>query len=353
MNVLILFGGISPEHTISVISAQTIVKNLSPEKYTPILLGISPSGKWRIYSKEEFFQLQSVEEPDSNDAVSLTMYPSPALSIQEQVVTVDCAFPVLHGAGGEDGTIQGLLASLSIPYVGCNVESSAICMNKILTKEILLSNHIPVTPFETITIDEFQSPTFCPDHFIDTLGLPLFIKVPHGGSSIGVTKINRPDEFYSVLSKAFNTESTILLEQSIEGREIECSILTRVAENGTLKWMASCPGEVIPEREFYDYTAKYLEDSTQLDIPASLSEKQKKDIQDISLRTAKALSCYGMVRVDCFIDKIGKIMINEVNTIPAFTSISMYPSLWNASGIHIEKLLDDLIHSAICRKERF
>ena len=351
MNILILFGGISPEHEISVISSQTIVKNLDHNQYHPILIGISRGGKWRSYSLEDFYHLRNVEELFCPQSISLCLSEEPSLQIDNEIIPIHCAFPVLHGIGGEDGSIQGFLDCCRIPYVGCNVESSSICMNKIFTKILLSQSGIPVSPYRIITKEAFSSPSFSPQEYISLFELPLFIKDPRGGSSIGVSKIDRPDLFYPTLTEIFKNSHEALIEKAMIGREMECSVLTTFHEDNKTMWSASLPGEIIPEREFYDYAAKYLEDTTRLDIPATLTKEQMIALQSISIQTVKALGCYGLARVDCFLDSNNQIVVNEVNTIPGFTSISMYPSLWRISGIDTPKLIDQLIQTALYRKE--
>jgi D-alanine-D-alanine ligase len=350
MNILIFFGGISPEHEVSVVSSQTVVRNINLEKYTPILIGISRTGQWRVISLEDFHHIHSVEDLDQPTPISLEFSQQPLLRIGEDNIPIHCAFPVLHGKAGEDGCIQGLLESMNIPYVGCDVESSSLCMNKILTKIVLAQAQIPTTPYQSLTKQQFQDPSFSPQEFIETFDLPLFIKEPHGGSSIGVVKVARPDQFYPTLNDLFQKEKTALIEKTIVGREVECAILTNV-HNNTVQWMASLPGEIIPKREFYDYAAKYLEDSTRLDIPAQLPKELVQEIQLLSIKAAKALGCFGLARVDFFVTKENQILVNEINTIPGFTSISMYPSLWKASGIDTPELIESLIQSAFYRKE--
>ncbi len=350
MNIVIFFGGVSPEHEVSVVSSQTVVKYLDKEKYTPYLIGISKSGQWYSFTLEDFYLLRSVEDQPSSPQITLQFSKNPVLIIGNTTIHVDCAFPVLHGKGGEDGSIQGLLESFSIPYVGCGVESSAICMNKILTKILLEHAQIKVSPYKVLSKQEFLQGHFSPQKIIDDFDLPLFIKEPHGGSSVGVTKIHRPDQFYPTLQELFQHEQYALIEQTMKGREIECSILTQVQDH-SLQWIASLPGEIVPQREFYDYIAKYIEDTTRLDVPADLPKELIKKIQSISIKAAKTVSCYGMARVDCFLIDNNNIVVNEINTIPGFTSISMYPSLWKVSGIETSQLIDNLIQTALYRKE--
>lgn len=350
MNILIFFGGISPEHEVSVVSSHTVVKNLDKNKYTPYLIGISKSGRWHAFTEEDFYQLRTVEDQPDLPEIKLLFSKHPILMIEETIIPIDCAFPVLHGKGGEDGSIQGLLESMSIPYVGCDVESSAICMNKILTKILLENSQIPVSPYRVLSKQDFLQGHFSPQDVIDDFDLPLFIKEPHGGSSVGVTKIYRPDQFYPALQDLFQHEQYALIEKAIKGREIECSILTQIQDQ-SIQWMASLPGEIIPQREFYDYVAKYIEDTTRLDVPADLPDQVIKDIQYLSIKAAKTVGCYGMARVDCFLMNNNSIVVNEINTIPGFTSISMYPSLWKVSGIDTPQLIDNLIQAAIYRKE--
>jgi D-alanine-D-alanine ligase len=356
INILLIFGGVSPEHAISVISARSILSNLDPEKYNPVLLGISKTGKWRTFTSETFSTIKSVDDdPEIDDSILFDVSKQKGIFINKTFLRIDCAFPVLHGKGGEDGSIQGFLNTSGIPFVGCDVESSSICMNKILTKTILEKNKIPTSPYTVISKSDFYSGNFHPDKLIEEFDLPLFIKGPHGGSSIGVIKVNRPDQLYPAIIEALKNESEVLVEKSIQGREIECAVLSTVGPNKTTQVLASLPGEIKPKREFYDYTAKYIEDSTKLVIPADLTENQIKRIQSISVSAYSFLKCFGMARIDCFIysndDGEDNIVINEVNTIPGFTAISMYPSLWETSGISKTELIDHLVQTALLRKD--
>ncbi|MCK5848302.1 MAG: D-alanine--D-alanine ligase [Caldisericia bacterium] len=356
INILLIFGGISPEHEISVVSTRTILSHLDPEKYNPILLGISKTGKWKYFTAETFSTIKSVEEdPEKNDSLLVDVSQQNGLYINKDFIKIDCAFPILHGKGGEDGSIQGFLKTSGIPFVGCGVESSSICMNKILTKIVLEKNNIPTSPYEVVSKIDFESGNFNPDKLIEKFDLPLFIKGPHGGSSIGVIKVNRPDQLYSAILEALENESEVLVEKSNDGREIECSVLSIVGKNKTTKSIASLPGEIKPTREFYDYTAKYIEDSTKLIIPANLSKNQIERIQSVSISTYNVLKCFGMARIDCFLssdnDSDDNILISEVNTIPGFTAISMYPSLWETSGISTAELIDNLVQTALLRKD--
>lgn len=260
---------------------------------------------------------------------------------------VDLAFPVLHGMGGEDGWIQGFFNTLRIPCVGSNVEASCLCMNKSLTKILLQHANLPQVPFATFNtntpMDEIMR------QIIDSFRLPVFIKPSHGGSSIGISKCKHIDELQRCIQDAFLLDREIIVEKAIQGREIECSVL------GDFQHVrSSIPGEIIPLREFYDYEAKYIENSTKLEIPASLPDEITKKLQQQACFIFRELRCYGMARVDFFIEHSTQhIYLNEVNTMPGFTAISMYPKLWEASGLSYEKLLDELIRLAIQQQFRY
>jgi D-alanine-D-alanine ligase len=262
---------------------------------------------------------------------------------QEQVGKVDVVFPVLHGTFGEDGTMQGLLELLDVAYVGADVLGSAVGMDKDVMKRLLRDASIPIGKF--IALKSGESLAF--NEAKKRLGIPMFIKPANLGSSVGVSKVKNEADFTKAMKKAFLYDSKILIEEFIDGREVECSVL------GNENPIASVPGEVIPHQEFYSYEAKYIdENGAGLEIPAKLSKTVIKKIQELAIKTFLTLCCTGMGRVDCFVTKENKVYVNEINTIPGFTKISMYPKLWEASGIAYPKLIDRLITLAIERHQK-
>ncbi len=351
IRVGILFGGRSAEHEISLLSAKNIVEAIDKEKYEPVLIGIDKEGKWYLEGQSHFLlhannpKLISLNK--SNASVALTPWKEErnlrSLSTQTLDASIDVVFPVLHGPYGEDGTVQGLLKLSGIPFVGASVLGSAIGMDKDVMKRLLRDAGIPVAKFLVLKKDDKID-----FHYADkAVGLPFFVKPANLGSSVGVSKVKNKHEFENAVNTAFSYDSKILIEQHIEGREIECSVL------GNENPIASLPGEVIPRHEFYSYEAKYIdENGAELVIPAKLPNKIVKKIQELSIAAFKTLCCEGMARVDFFLAKTGKLYVNEINTIPGFTKISMYPKLWEASGISYTQLIDRLIQLAIERFER-
>jgi D-alanine-D-alanine ligase len=314
------------------------------------LIGIDRRGGWIPFNQKRLnSENQVVLENKKSDEKAAVPYAhgDNFLSQNENESDLTVVFPVLHGPMGEDGTIQGLLKLANVPFVGAGVLGSAIGMDKDVMKRLLQAANIPVAKFIVFRDYEKESISF---QFIRKgLGLPFFVKPANLGSSVGVSKVKRESEFKEALRKAFLYDRKILIEECIRGQEIECSVLGNDAP------MASVPGEIIPKHEFYSYTAKYLdENGAALEIPAKLSKKLVKKIQDLAIKSFRVLSCEGMARVDFFLKESGELLVNEINTIPGFTAISMYPKLWEASGISYERLVDTLIRLAIerFRKER-
>jgi len=349
INIGILFGGKSAEHAVSLQSAKNILDAINKEKYNPILIGIDKSGKWLLNNESKF--LLNADDPkliklnQSSDSVALVPQSAGKISnftTSSQSLKIDVVFPILHGPFGEDGTVQGLLKLANIPFVGASVLGSAVGMDKDIMKRLLRDAGIPIGKFIVLksheSIPDFQK-------IKDELGLPFFVKPANMGSSVGVNKIHDKSEYEDGIIKAFYFDIKIILEEFIKGREVECSVL------GNEKPIASVPGEVISNHEFYSYDAKYIdENGSALEIPAKISDQITRQIQELAIKTFQALSCEGLGRVDFFLKDNGEIIINEINTIPGFTKISMYPKLWEASGISYTELIDKLIQLAI---ERF
>ena len=351
VNVGILFGGKSAEHEVSLQSAKNIIEAIDREKYTTVLIGIDKSGRWLLHDEADY--LLHADNPkliklnQSNRHV--TLVPQDAghltcLSGGEQPGAIDVIFPVLHGPFGEDGALQGLLKMADIPFVGAGVLGSAVGMDKDVMKRLLRDAHIPIAGFIPLSfngaVPEYAAVTA-------ELGEPFFIKPANLGSSVGVSKVHNEPEYRRAVARAFEYDNKILLEEYIKGREIECSVL------GNDDPVASIAGEIIPRHEFYSYDAKYIdEQGAALEIPARLADDTMAGIRKLSIAVFKALSCEGMARVDFFLRGDSEIIVNEINTIPGFTSISMYPRLWEASGIPYVELIDRLIQLAIERFQR-
>lgn len=333
----LLFGGQSAEHEVSIRSAKNVYDALDKSKYEPVLIGISKKGDWLTLPLTHFLQIDSktyaLPEKISGDSLDVS-----SSVLQEQL---DVVFPVLHGPMGEDGTVQGMLKLFNIPFVGAGVLGSAVGMDKDVMKRLLRDAGLPIAKFLVFHSSNKDTTSF--KQVTKELGLSLFVKPANLGSSVGVSKVTLEKEFDRAISEAFKYDRKILIEEGVNAREIECAVL------GNQDLEASVLGEIIPHHEFYDYDAKYIdEDGAVLEIPAKLSEKQTKEIQELAIKTCEVLCVKGMARVDFFVDKItGKVYVNEVNTIPGFTSISMYPQLWQASGLSYPKLIDKLVSLAL------
>ncbi len=348
LKIGVLFGGKSAEHEVSLRSAENVCNALDKNKYEVVPIGIDKTGKWILGNSS--IKLLDKTNPklyklNSENRDNVALVPEGGglisnLSNTSSKNSIDVVFPVLHGPFGEDGTVQGLLKLANIPFVGASVLGSAVGMDKDTMKRLLRDAGIPIGKF--ITVKDGEKISF--ETAKKDLGLPLFIKPANMGSSVGVSKVRNKNEFKKAVSEAFKFDTKIIIEEFINGREIECSVL------GNDKPIASIPGEIIANQEFYSYGAKYIDEGSVAVIPAKISKREAKQIQDLSVKTFKALSCEGLGRVDSFLTKSGKVYINEINTIPGFTSISMYPKLWEASGLPLSKLLDRLIDLAI---ERF
>lgn len=345
IKVGIIFGGRSAEHEVSVKSAKNVMAAIDKKKYEVVLIGIDKNGRWFMIDNAKFLSGRNtiLNMPDQKAKGS-------ALATQNKNInpatfalnrSIDVIFPILHGPYGEDGTIQGLLKLANIPFVGAGVLGSAVGMDKDAMKRLLREAGIPVAKFLVYKSDEKINL----NKIAKILGLPFFVKPANLGSSVGISKVRNKKEFIKAIELAFQYDVKIIIEENIKGREIECAIL------GNNKPIASVPGEVIPRIDFYSYEAKYLdENGAVLEIPAKLSKSIVRKIQNLAVKTFKVLCCEGMGRVDFFLKSNGEILVNEINTIPGFTSISMYPKLWEASGISYPDLIDRLIRLA---HERF
>lgn len=351
IRVGILFGGKSAEHEVSLQSAKNVVDAIDKEKYEVSLIGIDKSGKWLLPNKSEF--LLNANDPkliklNKSNEENVALVPQSGgeltnLSHQGPSSSVDVVFPILHGPFGEDGTVQGLLKLAGVPFVGAGVLGSAVGMDKDIMKRLLRDAGIPVAKFLVLTpenIVSFQEAK-------EQLGLPLFVKPANLGSSVGVSKVKNESDFQEALDKAFGYDNKVLVEEFIDARELECAVL------GNQNPIASGIGEIIPQHEFYSYEAKYIDEKgALLEVPAQIDSEAVDRIQTLAIQTFKTLSCEGLARVDCFLTKDGKLLVNEINTIPGFTKISMYPRLWEASGISYQELISRLIELALERFER-
>lgn len=353
IRVGIIFGGKSTEHEVSIQSARNIIDALDKRKYETVLIEIDKQGRWypNKYFEASFnenndrpIQVNSCDEQMAVIPGNMTnqlLGVSTLLSLGK----IDVAFPVLHGLNGEDGSIQGLLKLANIPFVGASILGSAVGMDKDVMKRLLRDAGIPIANFMVFDGYSINETNF--NTVQEYLGMPVFIKPANLGSSVGVSKVNTEKEFNQALQLAFKYDTKIIIEENINGREIECSVL------GNEIATASLPGEILPHHDFYSYDAKYInENGATLKIPAELPMDVIAQIQDYAVKTFKVLCCEGMARVDFFLRDNKEILVNEINTIPGFTKISMYPKLWEISGISYSDLIDRLIQLALERFEK-
>ena len=346
--VVVLFGGQSSEHEISRISASTIISNIDTSKYYVIPLGITQEGKWMIYNgpvdnikngEWEKFGTAATISPDAGQKSILKI-----VGTKVKEIPVDVAFPVLHGKYGEDGTIQGLFEMAQIPYVGCGVLASAVSMDKAVTKIIAKEVKINQAKYLVVNKSEIEKKRIVAK-IEKKLSYPCFVKPANAGSSVGITKAHNKDELIEGLKLAAIHDKKIIIEEAVAGRELECSVL------GNEHVVVSSVGEILPAAEFYDYDAKYNNSESKTIIPAELDEKIVKQVQKAAIKVFKAVGGSGLARVDFFVEKdTNKVIFNEINTLPGFTSISMYPKLWEDVGMPIETLIDELIELAYTGK---
>lgn len=353
-NALIIFGGVSSEHNVSLLSATSVIKNTPKDKYNVVMLGISKDGEMYLYTGEVENLANDGwlnDKENLKKATISTNHSDHGILVLDngkyELIKIDVCYPVLHGKNGEDGTMQGLLTIAGIPFVGCNTMASAVCMDKAMTNAICDVNNIPQAKWKYITKYDFTTngkefSKECEEY----LGLPVFIKPANAGSSVGVRKAKSVDEIYSALEYAFQFDDRVVVEEGIDGAEVECAVM------GNDEPFAGAVGEIEPCNEFYDFDAKYESDSG-LHIPARISEEKIKEIQEKAVKAYKAWGCSGLARVDFFVrHSDGAVLLNEPNTLPGFTSISMYPMLMKAVGIPASELIDKLFCYAIEKWEK-
>ncbi|MBN2480169.1 MAG: D-alanine--D-alanine ligase [Bacteroidales bacterium] len=348
MRVAILFGGRSAEHEVSLQSARNVIEALDKNKYNPVLIGIARDGRW--FLNRDTIRLMNAGDPrkiqlaESKDEIALTPVGAGSslinLSQRTGMGQIDVIFPVLHGPYGEDGTIQGLAKLSDIPCVGAGITGSAVGMDKDIMKRLLRDHKIPLGRFLTFQATDKSLMDY--EKISSELGKILFVKPANLGSSVGISRVTNSEEFIVAANLAFSYDTKILIEEEIRGREIECAVL------GNDSPRASIPGEIIPKAGFYSYAAKYIDDQgAELVVPAKLPQNLIAQIQQLAIATFKALECKGMARVDFFLTPDDRVLVNEINTIPGFTKISMYPRLWECSGISYCDLIDKLIQFAV------
>ena len=368
VRVAVVFGGRSAEHAISCVSAGSVIAALDPDRYDVVRVGITPDGGWVLADDDQSLAIRDGALPEvaGGTAVSLVGDPGgrglavldPGAAMGRALTEVDVVFPVLHGAYGEDGTIQGLLEMSGLPYVGSGVFSSAASMDKEFTKKLLAAAGLPQG--DHVVLRDADG-AVCPDPSVldeavrARLGLPVFVKPSRAGSSIGITKVTDWAQFPAAVATAAAVDEKVIVEASVPGREIECGVLAR--RGGGLP-EASLPAEIRLRAgvDWYDFSAKYLDDSVDFDVPADLTPAQTAAVQEASRRAYLAMDCRGLARVDFFLgtaaDGSDRLVINEVNTMPGFTPISMFPRMWAASGVSYPELVDRLVATALATGAR-
>ena len=363
VRVAVVFGGRSAEHAISCVSAGSVMAALDPDRYEVVPVGITPDGGWVLADPDQRLAITDGALPQvtGGTAVSLVGDPGgrglavlePAAAIGRALTEVDVVFPVLHGAYGEDGTIQGLLEMSGLPYVGSGVFASAASMDKEFTKKLLAAAGLPQGDHVVLRDARgavFPDPAVLDEAARERLGLPVFVKPSRAGSSIGITKVTDWAQFPEAVATAAAVDPKVIVEASVPGREVECGVL---AARGSGLPEASLPAEIRLRAgvDWYDFSAKYLDDAVDFDVPADLTPEQTAAVQEASLRAYQAMDCRGLARVDFFLgttpDGGDHLVINEVNTMPGFTPISMFPRMWAASGVAYPELVDRLIESAL------
>ncbi len=356
IRVAVVFGGRSSEHAISCVSAGSILRNLDPQRFAVVAVGITPEGSWVLADGDpDTLAIADRRLPAVTSAsgpeLALAADPQRAgqlvgLGAGEVLESVDVVFPVLHGPYGEDGTIQGLLELASVPYVGAGVLASAAGMDKEFTKKLLAAEGLPIGDYAVLRPSQ---PTLPADER-ERLGLPVFVKPARGGSSIGVSRVSRWDDLPAAIAQARRHDPKVLVEAALCGREVECGVLefpdgtVAASTLGEIR-VAKTPGH---EAAFYDFATKYLDDAAELDVPAKVDDDVAEEIRQLAVRAFGALDCQGLARVDFFLTADGPV-INEVNTMPGFTTISMYPRMWAASGVDYPTLLATMVDTALAR----
>ena len=334
----IIYGGRSVEHEISILSARNIVHNIDKDKFETTLIGIDKSGKWFLTNAME----QRISEGEPLELLLDTTSPEFRTASSKHIF--DVVFPVLHGTDGEDGAVQGLLQTLGIAYVGSDVLGSAVAMDKLVSKQLLEANNVPVAAYLHYFIQDRKRISY--PEVTDKLGHSIIVKPVNLGSSVGVTKVNSVEDFETAIDDAFQYDNSILIEEFIEGREVECAVL------GNENPIVSIAGEIklSDKYDFYSYTAKYEDpDSADIVIPAAMDKEVHNRIKEYSLRAYQVLHCSDLSRVDLFVTKENKVFVNEVNTLPGFTNISMYPSLLQYENVPYQELITRLIQMALDR----
>ena len=345
LNLVVVFGGRSAEHDVSCVTAAHVLRAVDRSRYDVTAIGIDRSGSWHLAEGAMAALEKGTDElPDRLEPSGLPVSSAPVLMAAASTGTT-VVLPLLHGPMGEDGTIQGLLELLDLPYVGSGVLASALCMDKAMAKDVLARHGVPQP--RHVSLSESSTTSALLESTIRTLGRPLFVKPANMGSSIGVSKVRTLEEFTVAVDHAFTYDDVVVVEEAIEGREIEVAIL------GNDDPRASVPGEIVPGNDFYDYDDKYVTDGATLIVPAELDGSSVAEVQQLAISVFRLLRCSGLARIDFFYEQNGRgFLCNEVNTMPGFTPISMYPKLWGASGLPYPELIDRLVDLALERHRR-
>jgi D-alanine-D-alanine ligase len=352
--VAVVFGGRGAEHEVSVVSARSVLGALDPDRYEVLTIGIDKAGRWHhvqaLPSEPGSGELPAVGR-ESGALVALSKEPGDAALVSDDGSRreIDVVFPLLHGPFGEDGTLQGMLELAGIPYVGAGVLASAVGMDKAIQKVLFIDAGLDVVPHEVVHEREWEGDRAATQARVRRLGLPVFVKPAALGSSVGITKVDRWEDLEPAVEEALSFGRKALVETSAEGaREIECAVL------GNDDPIASLPGEILPDpaAAFYDYRAKYLDQGTRLRTPADLPQDVSDRIRELAVRAFRAIDCAGMARVDFFLREPDGVILNEINTIPGFTPGSMYPRMWEATGLPYPELIDRLVELALERHQQ-
>jgi D-alanine-D-alanine ligase len=353
--IAVVFGGRSSEHAISCVSAGSVLGALDRERYDVIAVGITPEGRWVLAPDDpELLSIRGRELPAVKDGAAVALPGDPTagglIPLEDGPAvlgTVDVVFPVLHGAYGEDGTVQGLLEMAGVPYVGSGVLSSAVAMDKAIARVLLTAAGIPMTPAVVVRREEWDGDPGSVERSARGLGLPVFVKPARGGSSIGISRVDDWAELPAAMEDALRCDPKVLIEARVDGREIECGIL----EGLDGRPAASVPAEIrlVGDYTFYDFEAKYLDAGTELHVPADIPADVTEKLQEMARRAFTTLECSGLARVDFFVGADGELTLNEVNTMPGFTPSSMFPRMWAATGLDYPALVDRLVQTALRR----
>ncbi|MEG0852773.1 MAG: D-alanine--D-alanine ligase family protein [Angelakisella sp.] len=346
--VLVLFGGVSSEHEVSRLSVTSVLQNIDHEQYAPVAVGITKDGRWLRFDgdialiadgsweKDEKHLCPCLLSPDRSHHGLLLLHGE-----SWEPFHIDVIFPVLHGKNGEDGTVQGLFELAGIPYVGCRVMASANCMDKDVAKRLFTIAGIPNARWITAYPSSMKDFDSLRNKVEWEFGYPAFVKPANAGSSVGVSKAKNPEELHTALVEAFRHDSKVIIEETLHGAEVECAVMGNEAPVAS-----AVIGEIEPLRGLYDYEGKYLDGSTKLHIPARISPLQTEQIQAFAIKAYQALECSGLARIDFFATNDGKVVLNEINTLPGFTNISMYPKLFMASGMSYSEIITKLLNLA-------